>query len=120
MNWKLDCCANTAELHRSAAAAAKSLKEGRFIGETSGMDVGQETCGKIDRPPRGTPEVNFIFSGGRIVATRHRCGSGMGLAICKEIVEMHGGHIAAESDGASGTVFSVVLPSADESLSLPA
>jgi PAS domain S-box-containing protein len=40
-------------------------------------------------------------------------GAGLGLAICKGLVEAHGGRIWAESDGAgSGAAFTVVLPSA--------
>jgi signal transduction histidine kinase len=37
-------------------------------------------------------------------------GSGIGLAICKRIVERHGGTIAATSSAGQGTTFTVVLP----------
>jgi len=39
-------------------------------------------------------------------------GTGMGLAICKKIVERHGGHIRVDSAPGSGTSFSVYLPKA--------
>lgn len=37
-------------------------------------------------------------------------GSGLGLALCKRIVERHAGEIWAESDGCTGSVFYVALP----------
>ena len=37
-------------------------------------------------------------------------GSGLGLSICKGIIEMHGGNIWAESKDGKGTVFKFVLP----------
>jgi signal transduction histidine kinase len=39
-------------------------------------------------------------------------GTGLGLAICSRIIERHGGRIAASSDGKSGALFQVFLPTA--------
>jgi chemotaxis family two-component system sensor kinase Cph1 len=37
-------------------------------------------------------------------------GTGIGLSICKRIVERHGGHIAVQSVEGTGTTFSITLP----------
>jgi signal transduction histidine kinase len=37
-------------------------------------------------------------------------GMGLGLAICRTIIENHGGELSARSDGKSGAVFQFVLP----------
>jgi len=42
--------------------------------------------------------------------TTKRHGTGLGLSISQSIVERHGGHITASSDGKSGALFHFVLP----------
>ena len=37
-------------------------------------------------------------------------GMGLGLAICRRIIESHGGHLTARSDGKTGSQFQFVLP----------
>ena len=37
-------------------------------------------------------------------------GMGLGLAICRMIIEQHGGQLTASSDGKNGTLFQLVLP----------
>ncbi|WP_422081983.1 response regulator [Ulvibacterium sp.] len=42
--------------------------------------------------------------------TREKMGTGIGLALTKELVELHKGHISVASEEGKGTVFTVVLP----------
>src|SRR5204863_2877521 len=61
--------------------------------------------------PANLPVIfNAFEQGGRDV-TKQFGGLGLGLAICKAIVEMHGGTIRAFSEGANkGATFTVTLP----------
>ena len=43
-------------------------------------------------------------------STRRYEGSGIGLALVKEIVTQHGGSITVESEAGHGSVFTIVLP----------
>lgn len=46
--------------------------------------------------------------------TTKRSGMGVGLSICRTIVEAHGGHIRAESNPTGGTIFRFTIPVALE------
>lgn len=49
----------------------------------------------------------------RVPGQSARSGAGLGLAIAKEIVEAHGGHIGVQSRVGAGSQFSVTLPVAE-------
>jgi PAS domain S-box-containing protein len=56
-------------------------------------------------------EAEIIFQPfQRLVGRRQYEGSGMGLAICRRIVERHGGEITARSEPGRGSTFIVTLP----------
>lgn len=65
--------------------------------------------------PELLPKVFEPFEQGESKITRQYGGLGLGLAICKAIVDLHGGSIQAQSDGSgTGAVFTVMLPIACE------
>lgn len=63
--------------------------------------------------PDFLPKVFEAFEQADAMITRQFGGLGLGLAICKAIMDMHGGAIRAESDGpGKGATFIVELPAA--------
>ncbi len=64
----------------------------------------------------GIPEADMPYIFNRFYqvdksrSVSKRQGSGLGLNICKKIVEAHGGSITVESEGARGSTFMVKLP----------
>jgi CheY-like chemotaxis protein/two-component sensor histidine kinase len=61
--------------------------------------------------PDFLPAVFDRFSQGDMSRTRRHGGLGLGLALAKQLVEMHGGTIEAASEGAGkGSTFTVMLP----------
>jgi len=60
------------------------------------------------------PEIDRIFDRfyrGKEMDATTISGTGIGLSFVKELVELHGGTIVAESDGATGSTFRVSFPS---------
>ncbi len=66
------------------------------------------------------PQVFEKFKQVGDVLTDRPQGTGLGVPICKEIVEQHNGHIWAESQLGLGSTFTFALPLAAEALPAPA
>jgi PAS domain S-box-containing protein len=57
------------------------------------------------------PRVFDLFVQGQRSLERSEGGLGIGLSICRRLVEMHGGHVTAASDGlGQGATFAIHLP----------
>ena len=96
--------------------AAKYSPPGTEI-ELIGRHAGRQLILEIaDRGP-GLPagEERLIFEKFHRVAGNTRAGTGIGLTICRCIVELHGGTIAAENREGGGAIFRVSLPLPPES-----
>ncbi len=74
-----------------------------------GVRVDVEDRG-IGIPQESLPQLFTPFFRARNATEHYSGGLGLGLAICREIVERHGGHIQATSHGlGQGTCFTVRL-----------
>ncbi len=91
----LDAMPEGGELH------IETEKSGSFVKvalRDTGVGISRENLEKVFEP---------------LFTTRAR-GSGFGLAICKQIVEAHGGNITLESEEGKGTVVRFSLPQMEE------
>lgn len=64
-------------------------------------------------PPDATDGIFKKFYQVDTTSTREKGGSGLGLSICKGIVEAHGGRIWMQSELSQGTIFSFTIPKTD-------
>ncbi len=92
----------------------------RYTPEGGRIEIAAELTGstvkisvKDNGPGIPADELPFIFEKfHRVDKSRDSAagGSGLGLSIVKELVELHGGRITARSISGKGTVFDIVLP----------
>lgn len=72
------------------------------IVEDNGVGISDDKLGRIFNNPEST------------FGTDNEIGTGLGLALCREIIELNDGEISVESEMDKGSRFKVILPSADE------
>jgi signal transduction histidine kinase len=88
--------------------------DGILIDEDEGDDTVRWIAVEVEDtgegiPPEFLPYVWDRFRQADGSSTRRHGGLGIGLALVKELVEAHGGHVEAKSD-TGGTIFTVRLP----------
>jgi PAS domain S-box-containing protein len=82
----------------------------RNEGDEVVIRVGDEGIGI---PPEKLPQMFELFAQGDRSLARSEGGLGIGLTVVKKLVEMHGGTVAASSEGpGKGSVFAIRLPAA--------
>jgi PAS domain S-box-containing protein len=95
--------------------AAKYTPDGGHIrievGAESGHAVVSVRDDGIGISPELLPELFNLFVQGEVVSTRAKGGLGIGLALVRDLIKLHGGDAFARSDGAGrGSEFSVHIP----------
>jgi two-component system sensor histidine kinase KdpD len=96
--------------------AVKYTPEGSLIEVTGSVENGCVLLEVADRgpglPPGDEDRVFEKFYRGRSAGAAR--GVGLGLAICRGIVEAHGGRITAANRRGGGAAFRIALPHADQ------
>ena len=99
----LNLIRNAAEAMDSMSNRARVLRVKTAIHDRAGVLLSIEDSGTGIDPN----QLNRIFES---FFTSKSEGMGIGLSICRSIVEAHGGRIWASSDGHDGSVFNILLP----------
>jgi len=96
-------------VHNAIEAMDATTDRDRLLqARTELSDHNAITVAVRDSGPGIDPQrLDSIF--GAFVTTKSH-GMGLGLAICRMIIERHGGQLTASSDGKNGSLFQVVLP----------
>ncbi|MBN1894673.1 GAF domain-containing protein [bacterium] len=92
--------------------AIDALGEGGTLGVETGFAEKRkkdQVVIRISDTGTGIPRKNLEKVFQPFFSTKEK-GTGMGLAICRRIIEEHAGEIRVESETGKGTVFSVILP----------
>ena len=99
--------------------AARHSPEASIIRVTAAVEEGNVAVSVADEgrgvPPERLPHLFRKFARSGRESSRRGVGAGLGLAICKGLVEAHGGRIRGESEGEGlGARFTFTVPVAEE------
>ena len=101
--WNL--LSNAVKFTEAAGSVTIALKTGEGVVRLSVSDTGHGIA------PEFVPQVFERFKQADASAARRHGGLGLGLALVRELVELHGGSVMAESAGVGhGATFTVNLP----------
>jgi PAS domain S-box-containing protein len=100
--WNL--LTNAIKFSPSAAPVEVTLRAASGAAEIEVLDHGQGI------PPAFLPHVFERFRQVDSSPTRQHSGIGLGLALVKDLIELHGGTVSAESEEGRGSRFTVRLP----------
>lgn len=95
-------------IHNAIEAMAATTGRSRELRVRTELDGQHAVVTVHDSGPGIDPkQIDSIF--GAFFTTKTH-GMGLGLAICRMIIEQHGGHLTASSDGSNGALFQFSLP----------
>jgi signal transduction histidine kinase len=96
-------------VHNAVEAMDATTERDRVLRVRTGIkDLDTITVAVQDSGPGINPkQIDGIF--GAFFSSKSH-GMGLGLAICRMIIEHHGGHLTAWSDGKNGSLFQFTLP----------
>jgi signal transduction histidine kinase len=101
----LNLFTNAIDAMSSVTDRARAVTIKSRLGENDGVLITLEDSGiGID-----ASHLDCIFDA---FFTTKADGMGMGLSICRSIIESHGGQLSAKAGDLHGTVFQIVLPTA--------
>jgi signal transduction histidine kinase len=108
----------TASMEPPRSGLAMTVDRGRKLGAGRQVYFAVEDRGLgIDAEDR--KHIFEPFSRGRVAVSEQIQGSGLGLNLVMRIVAAHGGHVMVNSEPGKGSTFTLALPSASESESVP-
>ena len=113
LNLILNACNALGEAGGDLTISATSQSDGNtlLVISDNGPGIPEPVAANLFEP--------FVTSGRPFArpgetATNHRCGSGLGLAVCRLLINEAGGNISVTSQPGQGATFRIVLPTSPE------
>jgi C4-dicarboxylate-specific signal transduction histidine kinase len=106
-------------IHNALEAMAGAQNHDRLLMLRTGVSGSDTIVVAIEDTGPGIDPKNLDAIFDPFISTKKQ-GMGLGLAICRSIVEGHGGRLTASSDGTTGATFKITLPiNASASIQVP-